>query len=163
MSEVAKSLLDVLMLELVFFTVEHYRQGKNRDDIQEMAFYKLEQYGYTIGQKLAQQQQQQSLVRDQLVIVKWICCEFWQSVFGKQIDTLKTNHRGVYVLTDNNMSLLRPFTMSTGHPDIPALTVLYLAVPCGLLRGALSGLQLKASVKAQLTSFPICSFDVQIM
>ncbi len=39
---------------------------------------------------------------DTLDVVKFICKDFWVSLFQKQIDNLKTNHRGVYVLTDNS-------------------------------------------------------------
>lgn len=33
--------------------------------------------------------------------MKFICKEFWSSLFGKQIDVLRTNHQCVYVLHDN--------------------------------------------------------------
>ena len=45
-------------------------------------------------------------------MVLWTCKEFWQETFGKRVDNLKTNNRGVYVLTDvafKWMSGLRPF------------------------------------------------------
>ncbi len=32
--------------------------------------------------------------------IKFICKDLWTLVFRKQIDNLKTNHRGVFVLTD---------------------------------------------------------------
>ena len=38
---------------------------------------------------------------DTLDVVKFICKEFWTAAFRKQVDNLKTNHTGVYVLTDN--------------------------------------------------------------
>ena len=44
-------------------------------------------------------------------MVLWTCKEFWQEVFGKRVDNLKTNNRGVYVLTDTAfvwMAGLRP-------------------------------------------------------
>jgi hypothetical protein len=33
--------------------------------------------------------------------MKFICKELWVLLFKKQIDNLKTNHRGTYVLQDN--------------------------------------------------------------
>ena len=33
--------------------------------------------------------------------IKFICKDLWILVFRKQIDNLKTNHRGIFVLTDN--------------------------------------------------------------
>jgi len=32
--------------------------------------------------------------------IKFICKDLWPLLFRKQIDNLKTNHRGVFVLTD---------------------------------------------------------------
>lgn len=32
--------------------------------------------------------------------IKFICKDLWTLVFRKQIDNLKTNHRGIFVLTD---------------------------------------------------------------
>lgn len=44
-------------------------------------------------------------------MIKFLCKDLWTLVFKKQIDNLKTNHRGVYVLTDN---MFRPLgRMST--------------------------------------------------
>lgn len=36
-----------------------------------------------------------------LDIIKFLCKDLWQALFRKQIDNLKTNHRGTFVLTDN--------------------------------------------------------------
>lgn len=44
---------------------------------------------------------------DTLDVIKFVCKDLWTLVFRKQVDNLKTNHRGVYVLTDNNF---RPFS-----------------------------------------------------
>lgn len=35
-----------------------------------------------------------------LEAIKFICKDLWLLVFRKQIDNLKTNHRGIFVLTD---------------------------------------------------------------
>lgn len=39
--------------------------------------------------------------------IKFICKDLWVALFDKQIDNLRTNHRGVYVLQDN---AFRPIT-----------------------------------------------------
>jgi len=38
--------------------------------------------------------------------IKFICKDLWILVFRKQIDNLKTNHRGIFVLTDNRFQPL---------------------------------------------------------
>lgn len=35
-----------------------------------------------------------------------MCKDLWQLVFRKQIDNLKTNHRGIFVLTDQRFQAL---------------------------------------------------------
>nr|XP_009913642.1 PREDICTED: trafficking protein particle complex subunit 6B isoform X3 [Haliaeetus albicilla] len=44
--------------------------------------------------------------KDELDIMKFICKDFWTTVFRKQIDNLRTNHQGIYVLQDNKFRLL---------------------------------------------------------
>lgn len=59
--------------------------------------------GYRIGRALAERS---SLRRDgarhqsQLDAVKHACKEIWGAAFGKQVDALRTNHRGTFVLRD---------------------------------------------------------------
>lgn len=44
---------------------------------------------------------------DVLELVKFICKDLWLSVFDKQVDNLRTNHRGVYVISDLQFASLR--------------------------------------------------------
>ena len=41
-----------------------------------------------------------------LDMIKFICKDLWLLVFRKQIDNLKTNHRGTFVLTDSRFQPL---------------------------------------------------------
>jgi hypothetical protein len=81
-------------------------------------------------------------------------------VFRKQIDNLKTNHRGVYVLTDNSF---RPFSrMSTeagGQAVVRAQPFLYF--PCGIIRGALASMGIDASVVGETSELPGATFQVK--
>jgi len=46
-----------------------------------------------------------------------VCRDLWHAVFRKPVDNLKTNHRGVFVLTDNSLrwlTALAPVTMPGG-------------------------------------------------
>jgi hypothetical protein len=51
---------------------------------------------------------------DTLDVIKFLCKDLWTLVFKKQIDTLKTNHRGVYVLTDNSFRPLSRMSTDAG-------------------------------------------------
>ena len=48
-----------------------------------------------------------------LDIIKFLCKDLWQAVFRKQIDNLKTNHRGTFVLTDNVFSPLKRCSLAS--------------------------------------------------
>lgn len=128
---------------------------------------------------------------DTLDVIKFVCKDFWQAVFHKQVDNLKTNHRvratallpprcgplppraarqrhcrlhqqprpahhtrdrgcaaplwpqGIYVLQDNTFRwLLRlaPVSKVASEAErgelLAQLAQPYLALPCGILRGA---------------------------
>ncbi|XP_070079126.1 trafficking protein particle complex subunit 6A isoform X11 [Equus przewalskii] len=44
--------------------------------------------------------------REELDILKFLCKDLWMAVFQKQMDSLRTNHQGTYVLQDNSFPLL---------------------------------------------------------
>eukprot|EP00656_Telonema_subtile_P031618 TRINITY_DN3458_c0_g1_i3.p1 TRINITY_DN3458_c0_g1~~TRINITY_DN3458_c0_g1_i3.p1 ORF type:complete len:229 (+),score=47.57 TRINITY_DN3458_c0_g1_i3:507-1193(+) len=101
-----------------------------------------------------------------LQVVKWLCKDFWQRSFGKDIDALKTDYQGTFLLCDNSFSALQPFLAGayTKEQLLP-----YLAYPCGLVRGALSSLGVEANVAPELETLedrtvrlPKCSFRISV-
>ncbi len=60
--------------------------------------------------------------QDTLEIIKFICKEFWQLVYKKQVDNLRTNHKGVYVLNDNKFRPLLHVSMDAPPPSLPSAT-----------------------------------------
>ncbi|EGW00335.1 Trafficking protein particle complex subunit 6B [Cricetulus griseus] len=93
--------------------------------------------------------------KDELDIMKFICKDFWTTVFKKQIDNLRTNHQGIYVLQDNKFRLLTQ--LSAGKQYLEHASK-YLAFTCGLIRGGLSNLGIKSIVTAEVSSMPACKF-----
>lgn len=88
---------------------------------------------------------------DLLLIMKFICRDVWKHVFGKQIDNLKTNHRGTFYLTDYDYPLLQSFCIETN--TIPSqlneeliikkelkLVEPFLELPVGIIKGTLLSL-----------------------
>ncbi|XP_023324820.1 trafficking protein particle complex subunit 6B [Eurytemora carolleeae] len=62
----------------------------------------LEKIGYSAGYRLVEKLARDGpKFKDELDLLKFICKDFWGAVFRKQIDNLRTNHQGVYVLQDN--------------------------------------------------------------
>jgi hypothetical protein len=90
-------------------------------------------------------------------VVLWTCKEFWQETFGKRVDNLKTNNRGVYVLTDVAfawMSGLRPFGGDTEEESwalMRAYAESYGSFAGGVVRGALESLGLRCAVSPEPT------------
>lgn len=59
-----------------------------------------------------------SRFKDELEIMKAICKDFWNAVFKKQVDNLRTNHQGVYVLQDNKFRFLAAISNSRQYLEL---------------------------------------------
>lgn len=131
------------------------------DEEKDAVFFRLEALGYRVGQGLVERfsRERQRFI-DTLDVIKFICKDLWQLLFKKQLDNLKTNHRGVYVLTDHSF---RPFArMSTeagGQAVVRAQP--YLWFPCGIIRGALANMGIDATVKAETSELPGAIFQIK--
>ncbi|URE34083.1 transport protein particle component, Bet3 [Musa troglodytarum] len=114
---------------------------------------------------------------DHLEAIKFICKDFWSELFKKQIDNLKTNHRGTFVLQDNRfrwltrVSIDPSLDISEASQDDSAVTPenkaaeatsMHLYFPCGIIRGALSNLGIPCAVSADISNLPACSFVVRV-
>ncbi|CAM1510333.1 Fc.00g006680.m01.CDS01 [Cosmosporella sp. VM-42] len=136
---------------------------RKMDDDEEMdaVHYRLEMLGYRVGQGLVERfSRDRPRFNDTLDVIKFLCKDLWSLVFGKNIDNLKTNHRGVYVLTDN---VFRPFSrMSTeagGQAIVRAQPFLWF--PCGVVKGALAALGINATVQAEINELPGAVFQIK--
>lgn len=123
--------------------------------------YRLEMLGYRVGQGLVERfSKDRPRFNDTLDVIKFLCKDLWTLVFGKNIDNLKTNHRGVYVLTDN---VFRPFSrMSTeagGQAIVRAQPFLWF--PCGVVKGALAALGINTTVQAEINELPGAVFQIK--
>lgn len=56
--------------------------------------------------------------KDELDTMKFICTDFWSSIYKKQIDNLRTNHQGVYVLQDNAFRFLTKISNSRQYLEM---------------------------------------------
>lgn len=109
--------------------------------------------------------------------MKFVCKEFWVSIFKKQIDNLRTNHQGVYVLLDSKFKFISKISDTKQFvnlmPRVNEFLKLdqlitqyflfqYLTFSCGLIRGALANLGLKAIVTSEIVMPPACRFQIHI-
>ena len=147
--------------------------------------------GYRIGRALAERA---SLRRDglrhptTLDAVKHACKEIWAMAFGKQVDALRTNHRGTFVLRD---AAFRRLASLSADAYVPAAkrrekaaeenggggeaaagqqqqqrdaaasaAATTLRLHAGIVRGALSALGVEADVTAASPVPPAAEFTV---
>nr|XP_058900942.1 trafficking protein particle complex subunit 6A isoform X2 [Kogia breviceps] len=116
----------------------------------------LEGMGFRVGQALGERLPRETLAfREELDVLKFLCKDVWAAVFHKQMDSLRTNHQGTYVLQDNSFPLL--IRMASGLQYLEEAPK-FLAFTCGLLRGTLSTLGLKSLVTASVAALPASCF-----
>ncbi|PSS10541.1 hypothetical protein M430DRAFT_53104 [Amorphotheca resinae ATCC 22711] len=133
----------------------------DEEETRDAVFYRLDMLGYRVGQGLVERfSKDRPRFTDTLDVIKFLCKEVWMLVFRKHVDNLKTNHRGVYVLTDNSF---RPFArMSTeagGQAVLRAQPFLWF--PCGIIRGALASMGINATVQAETAELPGATFQIK--
>jgi hypothetical protein len=111
-----------------------------------------------------------------------LCKDLWTLLFKKQIDNLKTNHRGIYVLTDNTFKPLGRMSFDTKKYDAAMQAALvaqtgdvalgrdansqarvqpFLYFPAGLIRGCLASLGIQATVTAESAALPGATFQIR--
>ncbi|KAK9347428.1 transport protein particle component-domain-containing protein [Lipomyces starkeyi] len=141
------------------------KDGRIGEEERRGAVFKhVEGLGYRVGQGLVERfSQDRPRFTDVLDVMKFICKDLWHLIFRKQIDNLKTNHRGVYVLTDNSFRLLMRMSTEVGGLDTVTRAQPYLWFPCGVLRGALANLGVQATVVAETTAIPVAVFHIQAL
>lgn len=122
---------------------------------------KLEQIGFTTGFRFVERLTADMLrfQDEELDVMKFICREFWTSIFQKQIDNLRTNRSGQYVLHENRFKFITKISNGKQYSDVMPK---YLIFTCGLIRGALADFGIDATVTGSVQKSPACIFNVQI-
>lgn len=172
--EVAESCVDGLVTEMVSAYCNRFYATKP-----ELAARRIEAIGYQVGHQLSERYtMERPRFSDHLEAIKFICKDFWSEIFKKQIDNLKTNHRGTFVLQDNRFRWLTRISLDTSVNNIESsqlesslsstdnkalqATSLHLYFPCGIIRGALTNLGIPCAVSADISNLPVCSFVIRI-
>eukprot|EP00112_Aurelia_sp_Birch-Aquarium-sp1_P026315 Seg927.1 transcript_id=Seg927.1/GoldUCD/mRNA.D3Y31 product="Trafficking protein particle complex subunit 6B" protein_id=Seg927.1/GoldUCD/D3Y31 len=151
----ADTLFELLHMEMV--TQMHDAKIKNA---KVEAYSKLEKMGCRVGQSLIERFTKDTpRFKDELDMLRFICKDFWMKIYKKQVDSLKTNHQGVYVLQDEGFKLLSKISKERDYMEEARKL---LAFPCGIIRGCLAGLGVSAVVTVDVTAMPACKFTVLI-
>lgn len=133
----------------------------NSDDVT----LRNENYGFQVGIRLCEllmyKNLQSSKITNILDIMKFVCRDVWRCLYGKQMDNLRTNHRGIFVLVDNNCRLISSMNSSKGLPDTITRAKSFLWFPCGVIRGILLSFGIESLVNAEINNFPSVIFSIQ--
>ncbi|EER29046.1 Trafficking protein particle complex subunit 33 [Coccidioides posadasii str. Silveira] len=169
------SCLDLLLIELVPMAERLVQEleannapdGANgakvleEEELREATFYRLESLGYRVGLGLAERfSRDRPRFTDNLDVIKFLCKDMWTILFRKQVDNLKTNHRGVYVLTDNSFKPFQRMSMVVRSEAVTRAQS-YLWFPCGIIRGVLASLGISATVQAESADLPGATFQIK--
>jgi hypothetical protein len=169
--EVAESCVDGVVMEMVAAYC-----GRFYADKPELAARRIEAIGFQVGHQLTERYtMERPRFTDHLEAIKFICKDFWSELFKKQIDNLKTNHRGTFVLQDNCFRWLTRVSLDPSAESMDSVdseapmgdtaaqtTSMLLYFPCGIIRGALTNLGITCSVSADMSNLPACSFVIRI-
>jgi len=158
---------ELLHLELVSQIIHNQDKNiRNSGDItntttpDSTATSKLELLGFNAGYRLIERlAKDYPKFKDELDLLKFICKDFWVAIFRKQIDNLRTNHQGVYVLQDNSFKFLSKASQDRQYLEASPK---FVAFTCGLVRGSLANLGVNTIVTAEVTNMPACKFQVQV-
>ncbi|THU98836.1 transport protein particle component [Dendrothele bispora CBS 962.96] len=133
------------------------------DDEEEAVRTRLETIGMHVGANFAERLcRDRSLFAETLDVIKFICKDVWTACWDKQVDNLRTNHRGVYVLQDNAFKTISRLSSWEGRPEAIRRAKLYVAMPAGIIKGALQRLGYNAVVTPEINSLPQCTFQVKL-
>lgn len=157
------SVFDFLHYEIVKYSLDDVDSEKSSDKLTNNTnLSTLEYIGYSTGYRLTERMTREwprFRFKDDLETMKFICTDFWTSIYKKQIDNLRTNHKGVYVLQDNAFRFLANISHSAQYlEEAPK----FIAYTCGLVRGSLANLGIKSTVTAEVQAMPSCKFHIQV-
>ncbi|KAL1302481.1 hypothetical protein AAFC00_002872 [Neodothiora populina] len=141
--------------------------AQDDEEAREAVFHRLDALGYRVGQGLVERFSAQSpRPNAPLDMIKFLCKDLWTLVFRKQIDNLKTNHRGTFVLTDSRFPPLSRMSVDRGRgarglEEALGRAQAFLWFPCGIIRGALSGFGLNVTVQAETSDLKSAVFQIR--
>lgn len=181
---------DLIRLNLESPTID----SNSHVDVDELVKKKIEHIGFKLGYSTAE-----SLTRDRqrfppngttdtLELIKFVCKDLWVNLFDKQVDNLRTNHRGVYVLLDNRVRFLERLSSTSSKQQVDRwsafvsflsltlslslskeeyylttrVSVQLLKFPEGIIRGALANLGIQVTVSSESNNSPQGTIHLEV-
>ncbi|XP_055629563.1 trafficking protein particle complex subunit 6b isoform X1 [Toxorhynchites rutilus septentrionalis] len=154
-----EAIFEYLHSEIVNYTL-------SKENSKENDLTALEYMGYSTGYRIIERLTREwPRFKDELDTMKFICTDFWSSIYRKQIDNLRTNHQGVYVLQDNAFRFLTKLSSTSQYLEHAPKMICFpqfVAFTCGLVRGSLANLGINSTVTAEVQQMPFCKFHIQV-
>ncbi|CRG93765.1 trafficking protein particle complex subunit 6A, putative [Plasmodium gallinaceum] len=125
---------------------------------------KLKDMGKNIGMKLVERMLiHKNEFNDIKDILKFIGKDIWYILFNKNADKLQTYKKGVYVVTDNDISIyLKYLLIDNGTNKKNNFIHYFLMIIIGIIKGILKRFKIKGYVTYDL-NYPHCSFQINII
>lgn len=161
--EVNSTLFQFLLIELIPSIIE---SSKSQNLSDNQINLKLELLGFKLGNKfneiilfkLNESFTKTDTKVNLLDIMKFICKDFWKFVFQKQINNLKTNNRGTFILIDVNFKLFD--NLNSNSLQFDNYVNYYLNFTNGILRGILHNFGYNCNVNNDV-NFPTVNFNIE--
>lgn len=94
----------------------------------------MEYIGFTTGYRLIERLTRDvSRFKDELETIKFICTDFWTLIYKKQVDNLRTNNQGMYVVQDKAFRFLTRISPGTKQLEHAPKVSKYLIHYIGLI------------------------------
>ena len=157
-------MVDESLFDYLHMSIVEYYQNENETDI-DLAIATLTQIGFRVGYSLSEKlSKENARYRDELDTVKYLCKELWICLFKKQVDNLRTNHQGVYVIHDIKFRLLQQtlVSMNKSIENANRLQTLYISYSIGLIKGILTNLGYPCRVTAEIAERGV-SFQIEMV
>ncbi|EPX72725.1 TRAPP complex subunit Trs33 [Schizosaccharomyces octosporus yFS286] len=155
---------DFLLIEMVHLArrlSEQQETAVSNDERMEKGHNFLENIGFQVGRKLSERLLlTRNRITESIDVMRFLCRELWPIVFRKQLDNLKTNRKGTFVVTDNYFFWFSKMTAATGT-EMKEYTTPYLYFPSGFIRGVMHAFGYPVQVIAQCPNLPMCIFQVR--
>jgi len=165
-SQFSESAFEYLLREALLYQPP-LQEGIDDMDAAQKQSQRLEEMGYDVGFRLMERmsEKQKFLGFQDLDCVKFMCRDFWKVLFGKTIDKLQTNRRGVFMLFDLQFQWIEKYTsgMEMQHLEESTKQMIntLLSFPCGIMRGGLTNLGMSVNVTADLGTLPQVTFSLR--
>lgn len=157
-ADVAESCLEFLLLEIV----THYTEDKDPEKAKENCV-KLEEIGVRVGGRLVERETLNRLrINEPTEALMYLAKDIWSLLCKKSDVKLKTNHKGLYTISDPNFRWLGHVSFpqasyiderkagSAMNPGLRTIQNPHLSFFTGLLKGALTALDFSATIYPEI-------------